>query len=99
MVLVSVSMGAPFVHAFLHWIEETLGTRSGRAWKTKYLERWVSSSGVFAGVAQLAVGTIQPDKTVIFPLRGNRVFSLTFVGKNWCQSIMMSHALFKVIKH
>ena len=37
-VLVSVSMGGPVIHAFFNWIEQTLGQVPGAAWKDKYVD-------------------------------------------------------------
>jgi len=53
-VLVSLSYGSPLTHIFLSTFVDS-------AWKSKYIERWISLSGVFGGSAELTRMAFYPE--------------------------------------
>ncbi len=75
-ILVSISMGGPVIQAFLYWLEDPrfwtnspTGKPPGKAWKSKYLERWVSLSGVFGGTSMMIPAVVYPDNADAFMLQ------------------------------
>lgn len=58
-VLVSLSYGGPLTHRFLSTFVDS-------AWKNKYIERWISLSGVFGGSAELTRMAFYPEAADFF---------------------------------
>lgn len=68
-VLMTLSMGGPVTHQFLHWIEESMGEAKGKLWKKTYLVRWISNSGVFKGTSMITSTTVMPDNADLYNVK------------------------------